>query len=130
MNLIIPTFTPYVEFVMRFRELLFGTFIFRSCIIICIIMFVLELWLIDISAGRGTVADRTSGSQSRQPGFESSSVVSKLCQFRSSHVAPVHSAVQMSTWLQTEVDICEQIVFAQYFQRGSTLPRDCEMALE
>ena len=39
------------------------------------------------------------------PGSNPLAAVSKLWQFRSSHVATFHSAVQMGTWLQTEVYI-------------------------
>ena len=38
------------------------------------------------------------------PGLNPLAAVLKLWQFLSSHVATVHSAVKLSTWLQTEVD--------------------------
>ena len=44
--------------------------------------------------------------------------VSKPGQFRSRHVASVHSAVLMSAWLKTAVDAYEIVGFAQQFQRG------------
>ena len=40
----------------------------------------------------------TPDSQSRDPGSNPLAAVSKLWQFLSPHVAPVHSAVYMSTW--------------------------------
>ena len=39
------------------------------------------------------------------PGLNPLAPVSKLWQFRSPHIATIHSAVLMSTWLQTEVDM-------------------------
>ena len=58
--------------------------------------------------------------------FESSAV-SKLGQFRSLNVAPVHPAVQMSTWPQTVVDVLmRRAVITSWFM----LPREVEMALE
>ena len=34
------------------------------------------------------------------------------------HIVSVHSAVYMSTWLHTSMEVCEQIVFAQWLQHG------------
>ena len=48
-------------------------------------------------AGCDSEVFRTSDSQSRNPG--PIAVVSKDGQFRSLHVAPIHSTVLMKTWL-------------------------------
>ena len=42
-----------------------------------------------------------------------SAAISNLEQFFSLHIAPVPSAVSMSLWLETVVDICEQVDFTQ-----------------
>ena len=63
------------------------------CFCFSLPLLLLPLAIVAASIGRGWVVLETPDSQSREAGFESSSCVSKLGQFRSLHVVPLHSAV-------------------------------------